>query len=314
MGVIENRWRFSLSRRRALASFAAMFAASPLLNAQIDPHSLIGHKRIAAHRRAGGRVRLRGALLSQHDARAVRLHGARRRQRVEPAPQSPGVRLGRHRPGQGCRSGVGRHVVGDSWRADEVSDLHGAELRPGRAASRRRNRHVSRRHRGQRTRGVCQRHDGASSEDCASGDRPAMESVLSDPRPGRVGQAAADIPGSGRKGDHHHRRSAGVGLRARSARPSSRRRGPDGWRRRAWRWRRQRSGRGRSGCTCVRRAYSDNRVPASPASANFRHSRSIACRIAGFGTAGITSTKSASSSRCPSFSRASSRPKMPRSA
>jgi 4-hydroxymandelate oxidase len=46
MGVIENQWRFSVSRRRAFASFASMFAASPLLKAQIDPHSLIGHKRI----------------------------------------------------------------------------------------------------------------------------------------------------------------------------------------------------------------------------------------------------------------------------
>ena len=46
MGLIEDRWRFSQSRRRALASFAGMFAASPLLNAQIDPHSLIGHRRV----------------------------------------------------------------------------------------------------------------------------------------------------------------------------------------------------------------------------------------------------------------------------
>jgi 4-hydroxymandelate oxidase len=46
MGMVENQWRFSLSRRRALASFAGLFAASPLLRAQIDPHSLIGHKRI----------------------------------------------------------------------------------------------------------------------------------------------------------------------------------------------------------------------------------------------------------------------------
>ena len=46
MGMIENQWRFSLSRRRALASFAAVFGASPLLKAQFDPHSLIGHKRI----------------------------------------------------------------------------------------------------------------------------------------------------------------------------------------------------------------------------------------------------------------------------
>ena len=48
MGVIENRWRFSLSRRRALASLAGVFAASPLLKAQADPHSLIGHKRVLA--------------------------------------------------------------------------------------------------------------------------------------------------------------------------------------------------------------------------------------------------------------------------
>ncbi len=45
MGMIEDRWRFSPSRRKALASFAAVFAASPLLKAQIDPHSLLGHKR-----------------------------------------------------------------------------------------------------------------------------------------------------------------------------------------------------------------------------------------------------------------------------
>jgi isopentenyl diphosphate isomerase/L-lactate dehydrogenase-like FMN-dependent dehydrogenase len=46
MGTFENQWRFSLSRRRALASLAGMFAASPLLEAQIDPHPLMGHKRV----------------------------------------------------------------------------------------------------------------------------------------------------------------------------------------------------------------------------------------------------------------------------
>ncbi len=46
MGAIEEQWRFSASRRKALAAFAGIFGASPLLKAQIDPHSLIGHKRI----------------------------------------------------------------------------------------------------------------------------------------------------------------------------------------------------------------------------------------------------------------------------
>src|SRR3990170_1230361 len=40
MGMIEDRWRFSRGRRKALAAFAGMFAASPLLKAQIDPHGL----------------------------------------------------------------------------------------------------------------------------------------------------------------------------------------------------------------------------------------------------------------------------------
>jgi isopentenyl diphosphate isomerase/L-lactate dehydrogenase-like FMN-dependent dehydrogenase len=46
MGVFEDRWRFCASRRKALASFAAIFGASPLLRAQIDPHALMGHKRV----------------------------------------------------------------------------------------------------------------------------------------------------------------------------------------------------------------------------------------------------------------------------
>jgi 4-hydroxymandelate oxidase len=46
MGMIENQWRFSLSRRRALISLTGIFAASPLLKAQIDPHPLNEHKRV----------------------------------------------------------------------------------------------------------------------------------------------------------------------------------------------------------------------------------------------------------------------------
>jgi len=47
MGLIENRWRFSMGRRQALASLATMLAGSPLLHAQLDPHGILtGHKRV----------------------------------------------------------------------------------------------------------------------------------------------------------------------------------------------------------------------------------------------------------------------------
>jgi isopentenyl diphosphate isomerase/L-lactate dehydrogenase-like FMN-dependent dehydrogenase len=44
---LENRWRFSMGRRQALASFATILAGSPLLKAQLDPHGVLaGHKRV----------------------------------------------------------------------------------------------------------------------------------------------------------------------------------------------------------------------------------------------------------------------------
>jgi 4-hydroxymandelate oxidase len=52
MGMIENRWRFSMGRRQALAGLATMLAGSPLLHsrllgAQLDPHGILaGHKRV----------------------------------------------------------------------------------------------------------------------------------------------------------------------------------------------------------------------------------------------------------------------------
>ncbi len=135
MGMVENQWRFSLSRRRALASFAGMFAASPLLKAQIDPHSLIGHKRIP-------RV---DELVDAFDFEAL----CYRNMTLEPYDymahgDGSEWNLRRNRQvfdwvdivqGKARRSGVGRHVVRDSRRADEVPDLHRTELGPGCAAS-----------------------------------------------------------------------------------------------------------------------------------------------------------------------------------
>ena len=47
MGMIETRWRFSMSRRRALAGLATMLAGSPVVRAQLDPHGVLtGHKRV----------------------------------------------------------------------------------------------------------------------------------------------------------------------------------------------------------------------------------------------------------------------------
>ena len=47
MGRIDNRWRHSMTRRKAVAALAGMVASSPLLLAQQDPHgALRGHQRV----------------------------------------------------------------------------------------------------------------------------------------------------------------------------------------------------------------------------------------------------------------------------
>ena len=165
MGVVENRWRFSLSRRRALASFAGLFAASPLLKAQIDPHSLIGHKRIPRIDELVDAFDFealcyRNMTLEPYDYMA---HGdgsewnlRRNRQAFDWVDIVPGKAV------DPASVDMSSTILGVPMK---FPDLHRAELGPGRAASRRRDRHVSRRHCRQRARGVCQRHDGSSSED-----------------------------------------------------------------------------------------------------------------------------------------------------
>jgi len=47
VGKAEDRVRYSPGRRKALASFAAFVAGSPLLRAQLDPHGVLsGHRRV----------------------------------------------------------------------------------------------------------------------------------------------------------------------------------------------------------------------------------------------------------------------------
>jgi isopentenyl diphosphate isomerase/L-lactate dehydrogenase-like FMN-dependent dehydrogenase len=45
VGNIENRWKTSMSRRRAVAGLGTVLAGSPLLHAQLDPRPLWTHKR-----------------------------------------------------------------------------------------------------------------------------------------------------------------------------------------------------------------------------------------------------------------------------
>lgn len=48
MGPIENEWRNSLTRRKALGALAAFVSGSPLLHAQEDPRPLKEHRRVPA--------------------------------------------------------------------------------------------------------------------------------------------------------------------------------------------------------------------------------------------------------------------------
>jgi isopentenyl diphosphate isomerase/L-lactate dehydrogenase-like FMN-dependent dehydrogenase len=45
VGNIENHWRHSVSRRKALAGMAGLVAGSPLLHAQLDPRPFTNHRR-----------------------------------------------------------------------------------------------------------------------------------------------------------------------------------------------------------------------------------------------------------------------------
>ena len=45
MGIIENRWKQSVSRRKAIAGLGTVLAGSPLLHAQLDPRPLWTHHR-----------------------------------------------------------------------------------------------------------------------------------------------------------------------------------------------------------------------------------------------------------------------------
>ena len=239
MGVMENHWRFSPGRRKALASLAGVFAASPLLKAQIDPHPLTGHKRIPSL----------AELVDAFDFEAI-CYRNMTYERYDYMAHGDGSEwnLRRNRqafdwvdivPGKSRRPGIGRHVVRDSRDQDAVSDFHRAELGSGRASSRWRDGHVPRRHRRKRARGVRQRHDDSAAENRVGGHRSALAAVLSNSRSGRFGQAAPDVSGFRREGDHHHRRSAGVVLRARPARPPPRRDREYRTRRRRRRWQRR---------------------------------------------------------------------------
>jgi hypothetical protein len=46
VGIIENRWRTSVTRREALLSLAGILAGAPLLYGQQDPRPLKDHKRV----------------------------------------------------------------------------------------------------------------------------------------------------------------------------------------------------------------------------------------------------------------------------
>ena len=232
MGVVENRWRFSPSRRRALASFAGLFAASPLLKAQIDPHSLIGHKRIP-------RI---DELVDAFDFEAL----CYRNMTLEPYDYMA--------HGDGSEWNLRRNRQAFDWvdivpgkavdpaSVDMSSTILGVPMKfpiftapsSGQGAL-----HPD---------GEIGMYRGATAANAlaafASGTTvphqkiapastgPRWNQFYPIPDLGASAKQLQTVPGSWREGDHHYRRSAGVGLRARPARPSPRRRRADRRRRR----------------------------------------------------------------------------------
>ena len=305
MGMIEDRWRFSSSRRRALASLAGMFAASPLLKAQLDPHSLAGHKRVPRIDELVDAFDFealcyRNMTLEPYDYMA---HGdgsewnlRRNRQvfdwvdivpgkavdpkSVDLSSEILGVKMAfpiftAPSSGQGAlhpdgEVGMYRGATAANALAAFASGTTVPHQKIAPAAT------------GPRWNQFYPIPDlGASAKQLQMFQDLGTKAII----------ITVDQQASVYERDLHDRHLGGIvntgGRRAR--------------RRRAWRRRRQRRGGGRG----VRRSADDGRHRRARRREVPVRRRSIACRIAGSGTAGTTSTKSASSSRCPSSSRAS---------
>ena len=216
MTRIENAWRHSRSRRRALASLAGLVAGSPLLAgaAQQDPRPLKDHRRTPGL----------DEMLSAFDFEPVcsptcrsrsTTTGARRRLGVHAAPQPRGVRLGRIVPGRADRRSrvdLSTELLGMKMKYPDHRRADGGD---GAAASRWRSGDVPRGDRGvehaddrrQRPSVPIQRRAGAPTGRCG---RSSIRSQNLDDEP----RAARAVAGAGCPRHGRHRRSAGVVLRA----------------------------------------------------------------------------------------------------
>ena len=197
-------------------------------------------------------------------------------------------------PGRAVDPCVGRSLIAAARSQAEVSDRHCADGHAGRAASRRRGRHVSRGH-------ALVEHTDVPQQQLEPVDRagrqgragPALVAVLPSAGHGREPGVARACAGGGLHGDRRHGRSAGVVLRAQPARSQSRR--PHRWCAGRARWSRSRGGGSRAAVLAASRPRAGARVGHS----------CIALAAGACGTPGNIWTRSGSSSRFRSSSKAS---------
>ena len=173
MGMIENQWRFSMGRRRALASLATMLAGSPFLHAQVDPHGILtGHKRVPGI----------DEMMTAFDFEPI-CFANMTLERFDYMQHADGSEFNLRRdrqafdwvdivPGKAIDPKSVDLVVTRVRHRPEISRLCGAELRTGRAASRRRDGDVSRRHRRRHHHGDCQRAVDSAPAHCGAATGP----------------------------------------------------------------------------------------------------------------------------------------------
>ena len=212
MGTIENRWRYSLTRREALLSLAGMLASSPFLGAQHDPRPLKDHKRVLGLDEMVTAfdfepVCFANMTQNNYDYMA---HGDGDEFTLRRNREAFGWVDLIARPGASVAAlNTSREVLGLTL---DVPILISPSTQTARSPSRRRRWHVRGRDGREDADDRRERIERPDRKGGSCRERATLVAVLSDQRPRAQPRSDSAVPGERRAGDCGHGRSADLGL------------------------------------------------------------------------------------------------------